>query len=295
MRCKGLKRIQLIAFIGVLAASLFLGGCQKEKNPADSSADITLSTASPVDTATNTSTNSISQTNAVTPTTGITETRTPSEAAEEAGFQLQNDSKAEIVRAYGEAYERTVAEVNLKGTEAVSILKGTLRLGGKTNAVAEAYANSQIGRFFEPRSPLALPLEQTAKGSCLVKEADIKIASRRESETEIVIKLISKDSGFPMRGQGGAGNLMDVPDIGLLEQLIQDNGVLFSNGKGFEENVTIEFMGAECTAIIEKKTGLITRANYRLLIFAQAEHVSVSVLKNLDVAATVCYEMTYPQ
>lgn len=208
--------------------------------------------------------------------------------------QADNNSKAAVLRAYAEAYNRTKAAGQLKGADSISILPGTFQLNNKANAIVEKLINGNVNHIFTRDGVLELPPSGPGYESCMVTEADIKIASRRENGEQIVLKLIPRDNGIPRRGEGGSGNLMEVVAVDQIKKLAGQQGVTFSGAQSFDDCVTLEYLGAECTIIIDRASGMITSAVYQSLIYAKAEHVNVAWFKDQAASATVRYEMHYP-
>lgn len=276
---------QLVAFSLCSVLAVSLAACGKSDDPPQ---DTTFSASAPAQTERTTIPES------GTTTTTVTTSPTTDETEQPSAVPVDSNTKAAILRTYKEAYNKTKAAGQLMGSDAISVLSGTLKLNGRQSALAESLINHNVNDIFGRGGALELPPTGPGFDVCALTEDDVKIASRRDDAGYTIIKIVPRDDGIPLRGQGGSGNLIEVVSIEEIKKLTKEQKVNFSEGRSFDECVTLEYLGAECTVKIEKATGLIVSAEFKSMIYAKAEYVNVAWFQNQTASATVCYEMHYP-
>lgn len=213
---------------------------------------------------------------------------------EEPAVPASGDTKAEVVRLYTQAYNKTKQAGVLKGNASISILQGSLRLNGKVNTAVENLVNRNVNRLLGQNETLELPPAGSGFETCVLRKEDIKIASMQQEKDKIRLKMIPRDMGLPEFGKGGSGNLITGINLAQVKQLAEAQGVTFAGNRTFDQCVTLEYLGGECTVTIEQSTGFFSGAEYKALIYAKAEHVNVAWFQDQAVSATISYTMVYP-
>lgn len=287
------QKKQFRKFICVLLCAVFVAGfgaCASRQEQA--AEDGTISTSSPEISSEGEESHSVSPTKEL-PDSSIF---SPDNKASNTVRAVQGtvNSKAEIVKAYTEAYNKTKAAGTLFGTDSITILPNTLKLNGNPSSVVEKLINGNATKIFSRGNTAELPPAGASYQMCVLREEDVKVASMRENDTTLTLKIVPRDNGIPERGKGGSGNFTEVVSVDTIKELAAQQGVTFSEGKTFDDCVTLEYMGTESTIQIDKATGLITSAIYQSLIYVKAEQVNVAWFQNQSASATICYRLEFP-
>lgn len=183
----------------------------------------------------------------------------PETTTETATEGAKEQTKAEILAIYNEAYNKTKAAGSLLGKDVMST--GDVIWGGNPNKTLTNVVSTIVKASYESSTTNALSPKASGFETSKLTEEDLASAEIKDNGNSWYVKLVPVDSENPTPGSAGAGRLFDImPDITPYLDIIP-GGIKFTSGTA-AENMVVKYSGGYAEVTIDKTSGMITSAKY---------------------------------
>ena len=189
------------------------------------------------------------------------------------------------------------------GEEHLTLKEGSLLVDGKANSILNGAAPGIIARLagggvngLSPSSNRNPDLDTDENGESLTTsrvtaEDILKCGIVDNGDGTITITIVPQSVNMSHKGMDAQGHFFNA--LGAIDSTIQDIGVTWASGTT-EENCKVIYEDGSAVVTVDTATGIITNADYRMIVNINVIHANMLVLKDRSAALTIYYDCHYP-
>ena len=226
-------------------------------------------------------------------------------------------SVEDVVNYYNEAYNATKARTaqyqngdgsiatfyELVGEEHLSLKDGSLLVDGKANSILNSAVPGIMANLvgggvngLSPSSNRDPNLDNDDNGETLtvsrVTVDDIlKCGIVDNGDGTITMTLVPQSVNMSYKGMDAQGHFFS--SLGAIDGAIESIGVTWASGTT-AENCIVMYEDGSAVVTIDTSTGIITKADYHMIVNINVTHANMLVLKDRSASLTLYYDQNYP-
>ena len=226
-------------------------------------------------------------------------------------------SVEDVVNYYNTAYNNTKTQTAqyqnsdgsiatfyaLVGEEHLSLKQGSLLVDGKANTILNSAVPGIMGSIagggvngLSPSANRDPNLDNDANGETLTTsrvtvEDILKCGIVDNGDGTITMTLVPQAVNMSYQGQDAQGHFFN--SLGAIDGAIESIGVKWASGTT-EENCKVIYEDGSAVVTIDTATGIITKADYHMIVNVNVVHASFLVLNDRSASLTIYYDQNYP-
>ena len=132
---------------------------------------------------------------------------------------------------------------------------------------------------------------ETLTTSRVTVEDILKCGIVDNGDGTITMTLVPQSVNMSYQGQDAQGHFFN--SLGAIDGAIESIGVKWASGTT-EENCKVIYEDGSAVVTIDTATGIITKADYHMIVNVNVVHASFLVLNDRSASLTIYYDQNYP-